>query len=110
MRRPILWMTLLLSPIVLWGATQAPTPEEITSERPTLDSHQLGEQKFLINCSACHQPTGLGLPAIFPPLAGSDFIKNNPREIVVSSILKGITGKIIVNLSLIHISEPTRPY
>ena len=27
----------------------------------------------------CHQPTGVGLPGAFPPLAGSDFLKNTDK-------------------------------
>ena len=27
-----------------------------------------GEAIFLANCSACHQPSGVGLPGAFPPL------------------------------------------
>jgi len=30
-------------------------------------------------CFTCHQPTGLGLPGQFPPLAGSDWV--NPTRI-----------------------------
>lgn len=29
-----------------------------------------GEKVFDANCAACHQPTGLGIPGAFPPIAG----------------------------------------
>ena len=32
---------------------------------------QLGETTYTAHCSACHQPTGLGLPPAFPALKGS---------------------------------------
>ena len=32
---------------------------------------QLGETTYMAYCAACHQPTGLGLPPMFPALKGS---------------------------------------
>ncbi|MCF6456390.1 MAG: cytochrome c oxidase subunit II [Pseudoalteromonas spongiae] len=31
----------------------------------------LGEQVYMANCAACHQPTGMGLPGVFPALKDS---------------------------------------
>ena len=36
-----------------------------------------GETVYLGYCSACHQPTGMGLPGIFPSLANSEFVKGD---------------------------------
>jgi nitrite reductase (NO-forming)/hydroxylamine reductase len=55
-----------------------------------------GEAVFLGNCAACHQPTGQGLPGAFPPLAQSDFLKGNRRE-VMQTALFGRSGPITVN-------------
>src|SRR5207253_1340463 len=33
------------------------------------------EQTYLLRCAMCHQPTGLGAPPVYPPLAGSDWLK-----------------------------------
>ncbi len=55
-----------------------------------------GEQVFLGNCAACHQPTGVGLAGAFPPLAGSDFLKGD-RKAVLSAALFGLSGPITVN-------------
>lgn len=55
-----------------------------------------GEAVFLANCSACHQPTGVGLPGAFPPLAGSDFLKGD-RKKVMGAALFGLSGPITVN-------------
>ncbi len=52
---------------------------------------------YATHCSACHQPEGKGLAGAFPPLAGSDFIKNSSKEKLVDIVLKGLQGKIIVN-------------
>jgi len=34
----------------------------------------LGEQVYMASCAACHQPTGLGLPGVFPALKGSPIV------------------------------------
>ena len=43
---------------------------------------ELGRRLFTSICAACHQPTGRGLPNVFPPLAGSDFLnaRQEPRN------------------------------
>jgi nitrite reductase (NO-forming)/hydroxylamine reductase len=55
-----------------------------------------GEAVFLANCSACHQPTGVGLPGAFPPLAGSDYLKGDRKQ-VMSAALFGLSGPVTVN-------------
>ncbi len=55
-----------------------------------------GEAVYTTNCAACHQPTGLGLPGAFPPLAQSDFLQGNRQE-VLRSALFGLSGPITVN-------------
>jgi nitrite reductase (NO-forming)/hydroxylamine reductase len=55
-----------------------------------------GEAVYLGNCAACHQPTGLGLPGAFPPLAQSDFLQGN-RQDVMQAALFGMSGPLTVN-------------
>jgi len=55
-----------------------------------------GEAVYNANCAACHQPTGLGLPGAFPPLAESDFLTGN-RQDVLRFALFGVSGAITVN-------------
>jgi len=55
-----------------------------------------GEQVYLGNCAACHQPTGVGLAGAFPPLAGSDFLAGN-RKAVLTAAIFGLSGPITVN-------------
>ena len=42
--------------------------EQILSEDELMAS---GEQVYITRCAACHQPTGLGLPGVFPAIKGS---------------------------------------
>ena len=66
------------------------------NERMPLSGMQAGEAVYLANCAACHQPTGAGLPGAFPPLAGSDYLLDDPAR-ALTGLLQGLTGPITVN-------------
>jgi len=55
-----------------------------------------GKKVYLTACFACHQADGKGLPAIFPPLADSDYLKAD-KERAVRAVVKGLSGPITVN-------------
>lgn len=57
---------------------------------------RFGKQVYDQNCAACHQPNGIGIPAAFPPLAKSDYL-NADKDRAISTVLGGLTGKIVVN-------------
>jgi mono/diheme cytochrome c family protein len=57
---------------------------------------QLGATLYKKNCQACHQPTGLGIPKAFPPLAGSEWVNGDPQTLC-AIVLHGISGPIEVN-------------
>ncbi len=68
-------------------------------EKGTLDIKTqiaAGEQLFRGTCSVCHQPTGQGLPSVFPPLAKSDYLMANKQR-AIEIVLKGLTGPVTVN-------------
>jgi mono/diheme cytochrome c family protein len=54
-----------------------------------------GGQLFAAKCAACHQATGLGLPGVFPPLAGSEWVLGSDK-VLVQIPLHGITGSVQV--------------
>ncbi|GLU35012.1 cytochrome c [Trinickia caryophylli] len=54
-----------------------------------------GAQIFASRCASCHQASGAGLPGVFPPLAGSEWVNGDPK-IVARILLLGVTGKITV--------------
>jgi nitrite reductase (NO-forming) len=56
-----------------------------------------GETVYKTNCIACHQATGLGIPAAFPPLAQSDFLNGSDKFKIIKVVTGGLTGKIMVN-------------
>jgi nitrite reductase (NO-forming) len=55
-----------------------------------------GELLFKGTCSVCHQPTGQGIPSVFPPLAKSDFLMADKHR-SVEIVLKGLNGSVTVN-------------
>ena len=54
-----------------------------------------GKQLYTANCVACHQASGQGLPGVFPPLDGSEWVIGDER-IVANILLHGVTGPISV--------------
>jgi cytochrome c6 len=58
---------------------------------PALARGEDGQALFMANCSACHQPTGLGIKGAFPALAGDPFVKGDPAP-VIATVLNGRGG------------------
>lgn len=54
-----------------------------------------GKQVFTVNCVACHQASGKGLPGVFPPLDGSEWVVGDERTLV-NVLLHGVSGEITV--------------
>ncbi len=55
-----------------------------------------GATIFAARCAACHQAAGAGLPGVFPPLAGSNWV-NGRDTTVIQIVLHGIQGSLTVN-------------
>lgn len=54
-----------------------------------------GAQIFSSQCAACHQASGAGVPGVFPPLAGSEWV-NGKSSLAINILLHGISGKLTV--------------
>jgi cytochrome c551 len=67
-----------------------------------------GEQRYLKNCSNCHQKNGTGLGLIYPPLKGSDYLLQNRNE-VICLIRNGKSGELIVNGKSFNKEMPPMP-
>ena len=46
-------------------------------------------------CVTCHQPTGQGIPGVYPPLAGSEWV-NGPGDRAARILLCGLKGPLTV--------------
>ncbi len=64
-----------------------------------------GKQVYMGLCFACHQPDGKGLPNVFPPLAGSDFLQADHNR-AIRVVLKGLSGPVTVNGQTINSAMP----
>ncbi len=54
-----------------------------------------GGQIFAAKCVACHQTNGQGIPGVFPPLAGSEWVTGSDK-VLVQIPLHGIIGVVRV--------------
>jgi len=54
-----------------------------------------GAKLYAEKCLMCHQPTGLGAPPVFPPLAGSEWVSGD-RTRLIKVLCEGLAGKITV--------------
>jgi nitrite reductase (NO-forming)/hydroxylamine reductase len=87
----------LLSAFLLGAGASVCHADDLTNERIPKQGLDVGKAAYLANCAACHQPTGAGLTGAFPPLAKSDFLTERGIAGVVESVLRGVSGKLVVN-------------
>lgn len=75
------------------GAAGAPitAPAANKAERITR-----GQRVFSSICAACHLPTGVGIPSVFPPLAASDYLNADKRR-AIGTVINGLSGPVTVN-------------
>ena len=69
---------------------------------------QMGKRLFTSICAACHQPTGMGRPNMFPPLAGSDYL-NADKNRAIQIVLFGRQGEVVVNGMKFNNNMPSFP-
>ena len=75
--------------------TVAVAAETAKPAAPDADTMKRGQAVYSRTCFACHQPTGAGLPPVFPPLAGSEWIAKS-ASIAVRNITNGMMGPVTV--------------
>jgi len=56
-----------------------------------------GQAVYSEYCKTCHQANGQGLSTVYPPLAGSDYVKTKGAKVVTDNVLNGLKGAITVN-------------
>jgi len=75
--------------VFMTTVTYAGEPDKAVMEK--------GKKIYNAYCFTCHQPTGLGLPGAFPPLAKSDYLVKNSKDVVIKSVVFGLQGEVTVN-------------
>jgi mono/diheme cytochrome c family protein len=73
------------------------------------DAEMLEQGRALYNgpasCAVCHLPDGKGQPGSVPPLAGSDWLKDNPDR-TIAIVLRGFIGPVKVNNKRFYSAMP----
>ena len=110
-RTPIPWLVLALAAVLAafgvdyishsdvntppaWGDGRSLA--ELVGDKPATAGARIdGGAIFTSMCAACHQATGQGLPGVFPPLAGSEWVVGKP-DTAIAILLHGINGAIEV--------------
>ena len=80
----------------LWGGIKEPSTSPQAPNMTNVSPADFGKAVFNQTCIACHQSDGKGIPNVFPPLAGSDFLNQN-KERAIETVIKGRQGVITVN-------------
>ena len=80
-------------PLVYSEAAKREKPGAVANV--ALTRAQLGKRVYSNVCIACHQANGLGVPSVYPPLAGSEWVIGN-EERIISIVLHGLNGPIEV--------------
>lgn len=70
--------------------------DSVSGAAVAADPVVVGKRLFAQNCVTCHQATGQGLPGVYPPLAGSDWV-NGSEEALVRILIHGLGGPVTVN-------------
>jgi mono/diheme cytochrome c family protein len=79
-------------------APAAPAPAGAAALAAAASPEQMAQGKtlYMTICIACHQPTGTGLPLVFPPLTNSPYV-NGSADRFAAIILKGNIGPFTVD-------------
>lgn len=116
-----LGIKLLVAVLIVWGIyyiANAPinVPSSLGDGRTVADLEKGkagggsgaadGAALFASRCAACHQAAGQGLPGVFPPLAGSEWVQGRP-ETVAAIVLHGIAGPLTVKGAKFNGAMPT---
>ena len=67
-----------------------------------------GKMIYMQTCFVCHQPTGLGLPGAFPPLAGTEYTQGDARRMIAMT-LKGVNPPLKVKEMTYAVPMPPLP-
>ena len=76
------------------GNTEGVAPP-LSRELDLAELMKRGQQIYTTTCQACHQASGEGLPGVFPPLNGAEWVGGSGKW-AVAIALNGVQGEITV--------------
>lgn len=89
--------------ILLLSTLSCQSEEEINRQRYITE----GILVYKNNCANCHQTNGQGVAALYPPIAGSDYLAD--KKGVICLIRYGQRGPIVVNGKRYNRPMPAQP-
>ncbi|GAB3936331.1 c-type cytochrome [Larkinella terrae] len=92
-----------LTVLTLFFESACQNQEELKQEKYFVEGYQL----YTEHCANCHQTDGKGLEALYPPIDGSDYLKD--KEKVICLIRYGQNEPIVVNGRSFHRPMPANP-
>jgi len=98
-----------IDPQIVWSGKPGwvePVVPALTAEQQAL--YDKGKTIYSTICVACHQPSGLGMPGLAPPLVDSDWVLGQPDRII-RIVTQGLSGPIDVVGSKWSLEMPALP-
>lgn len=60
-----------------------------------IDPVVLGKRQYALACVTCHMPNGMGVPNLYPPLVGTEWVLGS-EERLIAIVVHGLKGPITV--------------
>lgn len=91
MKNSIMKLAVTILPLFVLGvSTNAAAPDKAALMKR-------GQVVYNEYCKTCHQANGQGLSTVYPPLAGSDYVKSKGAKVITDNVVNGLKGQITVN-------------
>lgn len=94
------WPCLLWIAWVLSGCDSQEAPPPPVSK---------AETAYRTHCGTCHQWDGKGIPGMYPPIAGVDWVREADAERLIRVVLHGMVGPLHLNGEAFQTSAPIMP-
>ncbi len=79
-----------------WLAQPQSEAHSAVTVDPAIEAAVDGSDIYASRCQTCHQSNGQGVPGVFPPVDGTDWV-NGDKGRLIRIILGGMTGEVEVN-------------
>lgn len=114
MNRNALLIVLLLSltPVVLFAQTKKPVRPKPANSKPAAVSKanlDRGKEVYQMNCLACHQADGSGVPNLNPPLIKTKWTLGS-KSVLIQQVLQGSQGKVEIDGEKYNNAMPPLPH
>ena len=85
-----------LDPLLVWkGKPGLDLTETVALTDEEKKLFEAGKAQYPLICGACHQPSGLGLDGLAPPLVDADWVTGSPERLA-RIVLQGVRGPLNV--------------